>query len=159
MKPTDAPHGERRPGSDDGADDDWVAATTGSDGFRTDVTVGHHVAIADEPTDAGGSDAGPTPYAYLLVALASCTAMTLRMYAARKEWPLERVIVRLRDTHSHASDCENCETRPVGLRRLDRKVELEGALTDEQRHRLMIIADRCPVKQTLARGIEIADVS
>ena len=159
MKPTDAPAGDGQPGTGEIADDDWVTATTGRGGFRTDVTIGARVVVADEPADAGGTEAGPTPYEYLLVALASCTAMTLRMYASRKEWPLERAIVRLRDTpHSHAVDCEHCETRPVGLRRLDRKVELDGALTDEQRARLMIIADRCPVKQTLTRGIEIADV-
>jgi len=83
----------------------------------------------------------------------------MRMYAARKQWPLERVVVRLRDTHSHAADCKECDTRPVGLRRLDRQIELHGALTDEQRQRLMLIADRCPVKQTMTRGIEIADVA
>jgi putative redox protein len=81
--------------------------------------------------------------------------MTVRMYASRKGWPLEGVTVSLRDYHTHAADCENCETKSVGLRRLERRVELHGPLSDEQRARLMMVADRCPVKQTLDRGIEI----
>jgi putative redox protein len=139
-----------------GIDDDWITARADGPGFRTDIAVGRHTLIADE-TAGVGADAGPSPYAYLLVALGSCTAMTVRMYATRKEWPLESVIVRLRDTHTHAADCADCEKRPVGLRRLDRQIELLGALTDEQRQRLLLIADRCPVKQTLSRGIEISD--
>ena len=154
MNSTDSPKGDRA----SGVADHWVSATTGNTGFLTEITVGRHTVVADEPSEVGGTDAGATPYQYLLVALASCTAMTLRMYASRKEWPLERVTVRIRTTQSHAVDCDNCETRPVGLRRLDRQVELDGALTDEQRQRLLLIADRCPVKQTLARGIEVVDV-
>ena len=82
--------------------------------------------------------------------------MTLRMYANRKGWPLEDVVVRMRETPSYASDCENCETQAVGIRRIERRIELNGRLTDEQRQRLLAIADRCPIKQTLERGLEIA---
>jgi putative redox protein len=84
--------------------------------------------------------------------------MTARMYANRKQWPLERVIVRIRDTPAHIKDCLECETSAVGLRRIDRAIELIGPLTDEQRTRILQIADRCPVKQTLERGIQIRTV-
>jgi putative redox protein len=81
--------------------------------------------------------------------------MTLRMYADRKGWPLEGVDVRLRTTRSHEPDCQNCETERVGLTTIERSVEFAGALSEEQRRRLMEIADRCPVKQTLERGFRI----
>jgi putative redox protein len=137
------------------SDADWVVASAGNSGFRTEIAIGQHGLVADEPLESGGTDDGPSPYELLLAALGSCTAMTMRMYASRKGWPLAGVIVRLRDYHTHAADCENCETKSVGLRRLERQIELHGELTDEQRARLMLIADRCPVKQTLDRGIEI----
>jgi putative redox protein len=136
-------------------DDGWVSAHTGAAGYRTDVSVREHEFIADEPASVGGADSGPTPYDYLLGALGACTTMTLRMYANRKGWPLEDAIVRLRDARVHAADCENCEKQAVGIRRIERQIELKGPLTDEQRERLLAIADRCPVKQTLERGLRI----
>ena len=84
--------------------------------------------------------------------------MTLRMYASRKGWPLESVIVRLRDTPPHMKDCVDCATSAVGVRNIDRIVELSGDLSPEQRTRLLQIADRCPVTQTLTRGIQIRTV-
>ena len=141
------------------ANEGWVTAHTAAAGYRTDVTVRGHTFVADEPANVGGVDAGPTPYDFLLGALGSCTAMTLRMYASRKGWPLEDVTVRLRDARSHATDCAHCETEPVGIRRIEREIELHGALTDDQRARLMSIADRCPIKQTLERGLRIAQTS
>jgi putative redox protein len=141
--------------SDGDASADWVTSRAGSSGFRTQITIGRHTIVADEPHDVGGGDEGPTPYQLLLGALGSCTAMTLRMYSTRKGWPLEEVIVRFRDSHTHAADCADCETRTVGLKGLDRHVELRGPLTDEQKKRLLLVADRCPVKQTLDRGLEI----
>lgn len=138
--------------SDDHA---WVVARTAAGAYHTDITIGRHTLAADEPVSAGGADAGPTPYDYLLAALGSCTAMTLHMYAARKKWPLDDVIVRLRNARSYATDCENCEAQPVGIVRIERQIELSGTLTDEQRQRLLAIADRCPVKQTFERGLEI----
>lgn len=141
------------------ADNGWVTASVAA-GYRTDVAVREHRFVADEPTSVGGTDTGPTPYDYLLGALGACTAMTLRMYANRKGWPLEDAVVRLRDARSHAEDCENCTKQSVGIRRIERQIELKGALTDEQRDRLMAIADRCPIKQTLERGLAVlgADV-
>ena len=137
-------------------DDSGITARNEVGGYRTDVAVRGHTFVVDEPLAAGGTDAGPTPYDYLLGALGACTAMTLRMYANRKGWPLDDVIVRMREAPSYVSDCENCETQAVGIRRIERRVELNGRLTDEQRERLLAIADRCPIKQTLERGLQIA---
>jgi putative redox protein len=136
-------------------EDGWVTAHTTNAGYRTEIGVRGHEFVADEPATAGGTDAGPTPYDYLLGALGACTAMTLRMYAKRKGWPLDDIVVRLRDARSYATDCANCETQAVGIRRIERQVELSGSLTDEQRARLLAIADRCPIKQTLERGLGI----
>jgi putative redox protein len=94
----------------------------------------------------------------MLAAIGSCTAMTLRMYADRKQWPLEGVVVRVRDTPKHIRDSLDCETESVGPRRVDRAIELIGPLSTEQRTRLLQIADRCPVKQTMERGIKIRTV-
>jgi putative redox protein len=134
----------------------WVTARAGAAGYRTEVRVRSHALVADEPESVGGGDAGPTPYEYLLGALGGCMAMTLRMYADRKGWPLEGAEVRLRTAPSHLRDCEQCEREDVGVTRIERQVELAGPLTEEQRRRLMQIADRCPVKQTLERGLRIA---
>ena len=143
-----------------GADefDGWVISTSDHAGFRTDVRAAEFELIADEPVSVGGSGAGPTPYELMLAALGSCTAMTVRMYATRKQWPLERITVRLRDTPAHIKDCLECETSAVGPRRFDRIVEITGQLTDEQHQRLLQIADRCPVTQTFQRGIQIRTV-
>ena len=136
----------------------WVSASVAS-GYRTTVRTRTHTLLADEPTDAGGTDAGPSPYELLLGALAACTAMTVRMYADRKAWPLSDVVVRIRPVRPHAVDCANCETTDVGVGRLEREIELLGSLTDEQRTRLLYVADRCPVKQTLERGLRVEAAS
>lgn len=143
--------------SDDSAT--WVTASIAGSGYRTSITAGTHAIVADEPLDVGGTDAGATPYQLLLGALAACSAMTVRMYADRKRWPLESVVVRIRPVKAHAADCATCENDEVGAGRLAREVELTGVLTDEQRTRLLYIADRCPVKQTLERGLHIESAS
>jgi putative redox protein len=120
------------------------------------VLAGRHDLSADEPIAAGGRDGGPGPYDYLLVALGACTSMTLRLYANRKAWPLEQVIVRLRHAKIHASDCAECETTEGFLDRIERDIELVGALDGEQRARLMDIADKCPVHRTLTGEVKIA---
>ena len=137
----------------------WVTARIGASGYHTDVSARTHTVVVDEPVPLGGTDKGPTPYEYLLAALGSCTAMTLRMYADRKKWPLEGVTVQLRSGRAHQRDCENCATEKVSIGTIERRVELSGTLTDEQRSRLLEIADRCPVKQTLESGIRIQTIS
>jgi putative redox protein len=138
--------------------DRWVTASIGNDGFRTDLQTDAHTFVADEPVSAGGTNKGPTPYEYLLSGLGSCMVMTLRFYANRRGWPLEGARVQLRSGRSHALDCEKCPKEKVGIARIERRIELSGPLTDEQRARLLEIADRCPVKQTLESGIQVETV-
>jgi putative redox protein len=124
-------------------------------GMLHHITVGPHHLLADEPEDHGGSDAGPNPYELLLASLGACTGMTLRMYADRKQWPLERVHVRLTHSKIHAEDCLDCETKEGKVDRIERRLEFEGDLSDQQRQRLLEIADRCPVSRTLTTETRI----
>jgi len=124
-------------------------------GFRTEVDVAGHHLVVDEPIPVGGTDAGPSPYEMLLAALGSCTAMTLRIYADRRKWPLERVRVTLQHRKVHAEDCAECERKPTKMDVVDRIIALEGALTEEQRTKLLEIAERCPVHQTLRGPIQV----
>lgn len=137
----------------------WVTARIGLNGFRTEIEARSHGLVADEPTTLGGTDRGPTPYELLLGALGGCMAMTLRMYADRKGWPLEGVEVQLRTAQSHEADCVQCDEKDVGITTVERRLELLGTLTDAQRERLLEIADRCPVKQTLERGVVVGRTS
>jgi putative redox protein len=127
---------------------------TGSGTFTQQITAGHHRLVADEPRPIG-DDSGPTPYDLLLAALGACTSMTVRMYAERKGWPLERVRVTLRHSRIHAEDCADCETTKEWIDHIDRDIELAGELDDAQRQRLMQIAERCPVHQTLTSEVNI----
>src|SRR6476646_11760398 len=124
-------------------------------GFAQEIVAGPHHLISDEPTSVGGTGTGPTPYDLLLAAFGSCTSMTIAMYARRTQWPLERVTVRLRHSRVHAEDCADCETHPAKLTLIERDIEFEGALDEEQRARLLAIADRCPVHLTLTSQMEI----
>lgn len=133
----------------------WVTAEILRGKYSTTLHARAHAFKLDEPLSLGGSDTGPTPYEALLGALGGCTAITLRMYADRKLWPLEAVRVRMRTARSHETDCEMCVDSDVGPDRVERQIELEGPLTDEQRQRLLEIAERCPLKQTLERGVRI----
>jgi uncharacterized OsmC-like protein len=123
--------------------------------FRQEIVAGKHHLRADEPVSVGGSDAGPGPYDYLLIALGVCTSMTVGLYARRKQWPLENIIVSLRHSRIHAKDCEECETKEGMLDRIDTKIELTGSLTAEQQAKLMEIAAKCPVHRTLKSEINI----
>jgi putative redox protein len=120
-----------------------------------EIRLGPHRITADEPESAGGTDRGPTPYDLLLAALGSCTSMTLGMYARRKRWPLEEVVVHLRHSRIHASDCVDCDAKEARLDRIDREIRLVGQLTPEQRSRLIEIADKCPVHRTLTSTADI----
>lgn len=133
-----------------------ITARTGDEGFATEIRAGRHRLTADEPAAAGGTDLGPTPFDMLVAALGACTAMTLRMYADRKGWPLAAATVRLSHRKMHASECTSCETREGMLDRIEREVELEGPLDPEQKQRLLQIADRCPVHRTLTSETVIA---
>jgi putative redox protein len=132
-----------------------VTVRVGPSGYRAEVSAGRHTLVADEPVALGGTDEGPTPYDYLAAAVGACTAMTLRMYADRRGWPLEGVSVRLTHPRVHKEDCEACPAEQVGIQEMAREIELSGDLTDEQREGLLRVADRCPVGQTLARGIRV----
>lgn len=135
--------------------DDAVVTRTPGDTFRTEILARGHALLADEPKSVGGDDLGPTPYDLLAAALGACTSMTLGMYARRKGWPLDEATVRLKHSRIHARDEEACENREPRMDRLDREVTLEGDLDDEQRARLLEMADRCPVHRTLSAGVEI----
>ncbi|MCS3696786.1 bifunctional alpha/beta hydrolase/OsmC family protein [Salinibacter ruber] len=137
----------------DTPDEDVVTRTEGT--YRTAIQAGRHALVGDEPESVGGDDDGPTPYGFLLSALGSCTGMTLRMYADRKEWPLDETIVRLSHEKVHAEDCENCDTEQGQVDRITREIEIRGRLSDDQRERLFEIANKCPVHRTLLGDVDV----
>jgi putative redox protein len=132
-----------------------VVVRGNASGFLQEVVSGAHHLQADEPVSAGGSDAAPGPYDYLLIALGVCTSMTVGLYARRKQWPLENITVSLRHSRIHAKDCEECETKEGMLDRIETEIELTGSLSSEQRAKLMEIAAKCPVHRTLKSEINI----
>ncbi|WP_263789671.1 bifunctional alpha/beta hydrolase/OsmC family protein [Salinibacter sp.] len=134
-------------------DEDVVTRTEGT--YRTAIQAGRHALVVDEPESVGGDDDGPTPYGFLLSALGSCTGMTLRMYADRKEWPLDETIVRLSHEKVHAEDCEDCDTEQGQVDRITREIEIRGRLSDDQRERLFEIANKCPVHRTLLGDVDV----
>ena len=109
---------------------------------------------SDEPAPFG-ADSGPSPYELLLSSLGACTSMTLRLYAQRKGWDLQHIIVRLQHSRMHAEDCRDCETKQGFLDRIDREIELTGDLNETQKQRLLEIAEHCPVHRTLVSEINI----
>ncbi len=149
-----APEEAPTPTKDDAAEGHVVVAENGVGPYGQRVVVGHHVLTADEPEPIG-ADSGPSPYDLLLAGLGACTSMTLRMYAERKQWPLEKVTVTLTHSRMHAEDCADCETKTGMLDRIEREILIEGDLDEEQRSRLMEIADKCPVHRTLHSEIVI----
>lgn len=126
-----------------------------ADGFFQEITSGRFQLQADEPLDYGGTDRAPGPYDYLLAALGACTSMTVALYARRKKWPLEEVIVSLHHSRIYAQDCAECETKTGMLDRIEMKLRLLGTVTEEQRAKLMEIAHKCPVHRTLTSEINI----
>jgi uncharacterized OsmC-like protein/alpha/beta superfamily hydrolase len=123
--------------------------------FTQHVHSDSHYWLADEPVSVGGNNAGPDPYEHLLAALGACTSMTLRMYAAQKSLPLEHVTVELRHSRDYLEDCQDCDEKPKQIEVLERQLTLQGDLSDEQRQRLLQIADRCPVHRTLRGNLEV----
>ncbi len=136
-----------------------LVTETGGGKFQQQVIAGAHRFLADEPASVGGRDSGPGPYDLLLAALGACTSMTLRLYAERKNIPLERTSVRLRHSRVHAADCDECETKDGMVDRIEREVTIEGGLDEEQRARLLEIADKCPVHRTLTSEINIRTIA
>ena len=145
--------------------DDWpmpeegVVVKTGHGKFGTEVHTDSHRFLADEPRSVGGDDTGPTPYDLLLAALGTCTAMTMKLYAERKGWPLESTTIHLTHERNHEADCAECAKGAgtgAGLQALTRRIELAGeALTAEQRAKIIAIADKCPVHRTLEGPLHI----
>jgi len=117
--------------------------------YQQEAKTDQHTIIIDEAKDVGGDGRGPDPYDLLLAALGGCTSMTIMMYARRKEWPLEGVQIKLNHEKIHATDCDECITEEGKLDQITKTIYLKGDLTEEQRERILEIADRCPVNQTL----------
>jgi putative redox protein len=126
--------------------DEAVAEDTGDGAFQARIRTAGVDILADEPVSVGGLGSGPNPYQLLASALASCTTMTLRLYATRKGWPVHRI----RTAVGHSRD-----TQATPTDRFTRRIEVEGALNDTQRARLLEIADHCPVHRTLSAGARI----
>ncbi|GAA3515961.1 bifunctional alpha/beta hydrolase/OsmC family protein [Aquimarina addita] len=131
------------------SDHQVVANLDDTDGYTTQMKVGSHFMIADEPEEVGGHDFGPSPYEFVAAGLASCTAMTIKMYVARKNWDLKNVEVHTSYSKSHAKDCENCEDPLAKIDTFHREIKLEGDLDDKQIEKILQIADKCPVHKTL----------
>lgn len=124
--------------------------------FQQDVRVGKHRLLADEPVAQGGNDTGAGPYDFLAIALGACTAMTVRLYADFKKLPLTRVQVSVRHGKRYADDCKDCaEDKPVKIDHFDRTIRFEGELDEQTRRKLLEIADKCPVHNTLEAGSRI----
>jgi len=126
--------------------------------FTRRVFSDHHSWLSDEPTSVGGADLGPDPYEQLLAALGTCTSMTMRMYANRKKLKLDDLVIELQHFREHNKDCEGCADSPQKLDVIEKTIQMTGDLTDEQKQRLLEIADRCPVHQTLHGELAIRTV-
>jgi putative redox protein len=132
-----------------------IVVRGGAGNFEQEITAGKHRLVADEPLSAGGGDAGPDPYDYLLASLGVCTSMTIGFYSRRNKLPLENITVSLRHSRIYAKDCEECETKEGMLDRIEMEIEMTGPLTAEQREKLMEIAAICPIHRTLTSEINI----
>ncbi|RSK51417.1 OsmC family protein [Hymenobacter rigui] len=129
-----------------------VVVRVGPTDLTADIHSGRHTWVADEPLTVGGQDQGPTPYSLLLSALGACTAITLRLYASQKQWPLEGVEVSLTHQRVHRTDCDQCEQPGTMLDEIRKELRLLGPLSVEQRQRLHSISEKCPVQKTLTGG-------
>ena len=132
-----------------------VVVEAGSLRYAQNISIGPHLLQGDEPVSAGGSDVGPNPYELLLAALGSCTSMTVRMYAERRQWPLEGVHIEMSYARVHADDCTACDKELKLLDGIEMELSFFGELSQSQRQRLMEIANKCPVHRTLQSPIAI----
>lgn len=137
------------------SDKDVAVRLSDEDAFTTEVTVRQHSLTGDEPASIGGNDFGPSPYELVTAGLGTCTAMTLQMYARRKKWPLENVTVHLSHYKDHATDCEDLENPNSKIDHFDRIVELQGDLDEQQRQKLLEIANKCPVHKTMHAPVKV----
>lgn len=136
--------------------DNRIVVRNDAGSLRAEVMAGRHGFVVDEPVSVGGTNCGPTPYDLLAASLGACTAITLRLYAQRKNWPLDTVAVHLGHQKRHAEDCEACADPKAKLDHISREIELTGRLDAAQRERLMEIAEHCPVHKTLQGGVDIS---
>ena len=133
-----------------------VVAETGQGKFANAISVGgRHSLLADEPADYGGTDTGPTPYDLVLAGLGACKTMTMRMYADRKNFPLDRARVTLRHDKIHAEDCAACETEVGRIDRIETVIEVIGDMDANTRQKIADIAEKCPVHRTLQSEVVI----
>lgn len=132
-----------------------IASLDAADGFTTLMKVGRHFITADEPVSYGGNDFGPSPYDLVSAGLSACTAMTIQMYAKRKEWNLENVEVHTSYSKVHAIDCEDYETNTAKIDTFHREIKLTGALDGKQIEKILQIADKCPVHKTLHATVQV----
>ena len=133
--------------------DRQVVARLGDAGFTTELLLGKHGMVADESEDLGGHDFGPSPYQLLTSALAACTSMTLQMYARRKKWPVDEVLCHVNYSKEYYEDCIACVDEGAYLDTFDRSIEIKGDITEEQRQRMLEIANKCPVHRSLSSEI------
>lgn len=127
----------------------------GKQNYKAVMTAGNHELLADEPEPLGGQGSGPDPYDYLLMSLGSCTAITLKMYADRKGWPVEDIFVELRHFKSHARDCKECDKPGAKIDHIEKDIIVKGDLSREQLEKLLEISEKCPVHKTLTDTINI----
>jgi uncharacterized OsmC-like protein len=132
-----------------------VTIDAGKPRFLQNISVGPHSLHADEPVAVGGHDAGANPYELLLAALGSCASITVRMYAERKQWPLEGVHIELSWARIHAEDCADCDSNLQMVDGIEMELAFLGDLSEGQRLRLLEIANRCPVHRTLSAQVPI----
>lgn len=123
--------------------------------FRTEIDTGSHRLIADEPVEAGGTGAGPTPYDFLSAALGACTSMTMHFLAKREKIPLEGAEIEITNDRMYAKDCADCASSSGYIHRFTVRIRLRGTLTPEQREKLLAGAKKCPVAKTLTAEIKI----
>ncbi len=125
------------------------------DGFTTQMKVGNHYLMADEPVSFGGNDFGPSPYELVSAGLSACTAMTIQMYAKRKDWDVKNVQVHTSYSKTHAQDCQDCDVSSSKIDTFNRDIKFEGNLDEKQTERLLQIADKCPVHKTLHNETQV----